>query len=62
MEAVCIRVKGERGRSSSAFLHSEYKHVLLLSIHWVSGARCMERNVQGCDEGLAKKTVSDWYA
>ena len=50
---VCIRVglgRGEgRGGRVPPFLHSEYKHVLLLSIHWMgSGSREVheERNVQ----------------
>jgi hypothetical protein len=39
---------GGKGRSGFRFfLHSEYKHVLLLSIHLGLGRGCIERNVQG---------------
>ena len=69
---VCIRVglgRGEgRGGRVPPFLHSEYKHVLLLSIHWMGSGdeRCMRNEMSrmrcNIDGGLAKKTVSDWYA
>jgi hypothetical protein len=52
IEAVCIRVELGRGKGRGGrvppFLHSEYKHVLLLSIHWMGRGREVheERNVQ----------------
>jgi hypothetical protein len=54
---------GKGARVGFRFLHSEYKHVLLLSVHWGRGKMVHERNVGGMNiDALAKKTVSDLYA